>query len=332
MAKVRTSRSLPKPSGWQLVRDGTEQWLCCGLTASQRIAADAPLVPVHLNSDQPVGPCGLDGKALAQQGHVALCDGPTQIDQAATGRSLEVQAPLRGKRPPRWSPLDPRRSTTVIGGHIARRLGLQGRQGLMMEPAPHLRLPTPIVTLDGRLKAGFLRGSTHRDDLQAQAQADHPPDGIGMLMRSPEAGIMIELGVGRQAPCLPMLEPGVGDDRRGDRGPRPRADQALLQRDHVQHFDLGAALDHEPLHHVKALNLCPLGRHLRQIPAAWWGPAADPLAGIQRPPPRQHPLIVRREGTVGIPRWSSSRRIAAAPNSPSALVSLLKEFRPPELA
>jgi len=180
-----------------------------GLAASQRVAADDALVKVHLRSDQPVGPCGIDGEAMAQQGHVTLGRGATQVDQAAMGRRLQVQASSLGKG-------SPPRGPAVIGGHRAGRLGLQAHQGLMRDTAPHFGLPAPMVTLKRRLKPAFLRRGEDRDDSQAATDAEHPPDGIGMLMRALEAGIVVEWGLARQAPCLPVLQQGARDDHGGD--------------------------------------------------------------------------------------------------------------------
>ena len=219
-------------------------------------------------------------------------------------------------------PVDPRRGQAMIGRHIAVRLDLQGWQTLVMEPLPHLRLPAPISTLNRRLKPHFPRWGEHRHNLQAQAQADHPPQGIGMLMGALKMGLVIKLRIGRQAPRPPVLQQGFGDHRSGDAGPWPRADQAPMQRDDLEDFNLWATGDDEALDEVDAIDLSPGSGHLWQIPAEPWGPAADPLSGIQGAPSRQNAADRAQRRPTGSPRWSRSRRIAAAPNAPSTLVSL----------
>jgi hypothetical protein len=225
---------------------------------------------------------------MPQQGQLSLGGRPPPRDETAVDRRPEVQSPVYGKRPPRGRPFDPHHGPAMIDRHRAVRLNLQGWQALVMEPLPHLHLPASMITLNRCLKPRFPRWGEHRHHLPAQAQADHPPQGLGMLMGALKTGLVIKWRVGRQAPRPPGLQQGFGDHRRGRAGPWPRADQAPRQRDDLADFDLWATGDDEALDAVDAIDLSPGSGHLGQLPGERWGPAADPLSGIQGALSRHH--------------------------------------------
>src|SRR5262249_29884966 len=84
------------------------------------------------------------------------------------------------------------------------------------------------------------------------------------------------------ADVTPVLDQGGQGQVGGDRGlDRPGGDQAAVQGDPVEHLDLGAALDDQPLDDVEAvpfdLGLGAVG----QIPASGRGRAARPVAAVQ---------------------------------------------------
>src|SRR4051812_17547654 len=74
----------------------------------------------------------------------------------------------------------------------------------------------------------------------------------------------------------------------GDHGHRPRADQAAVQRGGVEHFDVGAPLDHQPLDDVEAVQLGPPRRDVRQIPPRRRRGPADSAAGVHYPAPPEN--------------------------------------------
>src|SRR5512135_3723714 len=57
-----------------------------------------------------------------------------------------------------------------------------------------------------------------------------------------------------------------------------------MQRDAVEHLDLGAALDHQPFHHVEAVQFLPLRGDFGQMPTRWWGGATGASLAVQGAP------------------------------------------------
>src|SRR5437763_1756621 len=128
--------------------------------------------------------------------------------------------------------------------------------------------PTPIQ-IDLSSNPRLTRRSKDRGDVQAQAETADPPDGIGELVRSLKARIVIELSVGGQSAGTPMLDEGVGGPSGGDRALRPGGDQAPVQRDPIQDFHFDSPFDHQAFDDVEAVQLALASSDIRKIPARW---------------------------------------------------------------
>jgi len=63
-----------------------------------------------------------------------------------------------------------------------------------------------------------------------------------------------------------------------------------VQRDAVEDLDLGTILDHQPFHHVKAVQFPPLRGDLGQMPTRWWGRATGASLAVQGPPSFEDPV------------------------------------------
>src|SRR6266516_3401830 len=124
-------------------------------------------------------------------------------------------------------------------------------------------LPAAVEILHGSLKPRLTRRSKDRGDVQAQAETADPPDGIGELVRSLKARIVIELSVGGQSAGTPMLDEGVGGPSGGDRALRPGGDQAPVQRDPIQDFHFDSPFDHQAFDDVEAVKLALASSDIR---------------------------------------------------------------------
>ena len=104
-------------------------------------------------------PQRLHGKGPAQQVHLALRVAAPDKDQPPLGMGLQVQLPGARERAPQRCRLDACGGALPVRCHVAGRLCLHARQGVVVEPCPDLGLPEPVEALDGRLKP-VSRGGT----------------------------------------------------------------------------------------------------------------------------------------------------------------------------
>jgi hypothetical protein len=153
---------------------------------------------------------------------------------------LQIQLPATRKATSCRRRLDPCRLALAVCGHETGRLHLQPWQGVMMKPRPDLGLPETVEAFDGRLEPRLPRRDEDGDYSQTQAGPRHPADGIRVDLCALEDGIVVELGVPRQAHGAPVLAQAFhgnwcGDDRVG-----PRGDQPAEQRDSRENLDRDA--------------------------------------------------------------------------------------------
>jgi hypothetical protein len=57
-----------------------------------------------------------------------------------------------------------------------------------------------------------------------------------------------------------------------------------VQGDAVEHLDLRTTRDHQPFHHVEAVQFPPLRGDLGQMPTRWWSGAPDAFPAVQGSP------------------------------------------------
>src|SRR5262249_5422863 len=148
--------------------------------AAEAEEADLVEVEIDLTADQAVGPDQAQPPGLAPQAQGAVAIAASGVDQPPAGSLVQLQLPVRREGPALGGGLDPRRPMLAQGLHVTARPLLQGLQVLVLEPSPDPALPPAVVTLDHRLEAHLGRRYEHRHDVQAQAQADDPPQGVGV--------------------------------------------------------------------------------------------------------------------------------------------------------
>src|SRR3954462_15412448 len=84
----------------------------------------------------------------------------------------------------------------------------------------------------------------------------------------------------------PVLDQRLDDELGGHAGlHRPRASQAAVQGDAIEHLDVRTVLDHQPFHHIEVVQFPPLRGDLRQMPARWWSGATGASLSVQGSPP-----------------------------------------------
>src|SRR5512135_3799174 len=269
--------AIGKPVGHLL-----EQGLVGGLPTPQPIELHHISIEVHLRPDQPIQPLAVHLEPAVQQLHHPRGVGPPDVDDSPPWPGFEVQLPPLGKGPPSRGRLDALGPVATMGDHEAGRVALQVREVRVLEPGPDLRLPGPVVALDDRLEPRLAGRDEDRDDPQAQAQPRDPAEGVGMGMRPLEDRVVVELTVARQPDSLPVLDPALDPESGGDTRSTWSGDgQAAVQRDAVEDFDLGAALDDQPLDHVEAVQFLPPGGDLGQIPTGRRGAPPNARLSVQ---------------------------------------------------
>lgn len=334
MTRATASRSIPKAPPRHEVWDFVEQRLVIRLPTSKGIASDDVGVEIDLTTYQTMWPQRVYGEGAAEQPDASLLVAPSQEDDTAARRRLQIELPIPRKRLTGRGALDARRGANPTRADVAVRPVDQSHERVVMEPRPHLALPAPIQILECGLERRLIDGCEDRDDAQAQAHTHHPTNGITVLVGSLKPRIVVKLGIGRKAHRLPMLKQDRHDGPGRHRAGRPGADQAAVQRDRVQHFDVRATLNDQARDDIKTIELGPAGGGLRQIPPPRWRGAANAAAAIERTPARKNPIdradrgtidhmlseegAVNRRGAVPANRSSSGARLARSAPRPQA--------------
>src|SRR6516225_7126031 len=255
MTSATTWESLRELPARRHVAGFLDQRLLVRGTAAQGVEADATPLQIHLRPYQAMLPQRVHRKGAPQQPHLPTLVAPSQKDQT-----------------PRRSGFDACRAALPVRDHVAGRLRLYPVQGLMMKPRPDLGLPLAVEAFDRCLETHLPRGNEDRDHSEAQAGPRHPADGIRVDLRPLEGGIVVELGVARQAHRPPVLDQAFHGELCGDDRVRPGHDQPAVQGDAVEDLDRNATLDDQALDAIKAIQLgTPISDVGQVPPRRWWG-------------------------------------------------------------
>jgi hypothetical protein len=132
-------------------------------------------------------------------------------------------------------------------------------------------------------RGGAKTGATPR---HRQMRVTRPTES-GVLVSALEAGVVVELSVGRQAKLFPVFQHGLGGFFGGDERSSPRAHQTAMERDDVEHLDIDSAFNDKAGDDVKAVQFGFALGEGGQIPATWWGWTAHSSAPVQSSLPLQ---------------------------------------------
>ena len=201
------------------------------------------------------------------------------VDHLAPGRHLKIQVPGGRDGAPGRRAIDAERGPVPHGRDVAGRLRLQRRHTVVGKARPDFGLPPAIERFDGGLQAGLPRWGEDGGEAEPEAQAHHAAHGIAMLMRALEDIVVIELDVAGKADRAPVREQELYGAFRGHLQDGPGPDQAAVEGDHGQHFDVGAAAPQvQALDDVDAIEFdlalgdrgqvpSPVGRRMRRRPS-----------------------------------------------------------------
>ena len=96
-------------------------------------------------------------------------------------------------------------SALLVCADVATGLRLKASQGIMVEAAPHLDLPTAIEVFDGGLEAWLSGWCEHRSYTQLQTDPYNAAQGAATAVAALEDGVVVELCVCRQPELTPVL-------------------------------------------------------------------------------------------------------------------------------
>jgi hypothetical protein len=272
-----------------MIRDGFQKGMPVWLTASQSKESDLFGYEINVSPNQPMRPSPIDDKRVAEQGHPTVGVGPTQVDDAAPGLSLEIEFPRAGEPRSARCHIDTQSSPLAVSEDIFGRLSLHGGQRVEMEALPDFSLPTSVKAFDRSLEPGFSWRSKDRGYSQAQAKPNDASDGIPKLVSALEAGVVIKLSVGRQSERSPVFNQGLNHRTSKDGAIGPRGDQTSVHRYCIENFDSGSTFDNQALDDIEAIQLASSSCHLGQIPTGgrWW--MTSSMSAIQSTAPFQNP-------------------------------------------
>ncbi len=191
----------------------------------------------------------------------------------------------------------------------------------MFESRPDLGLPTTIVALDGCLKAGLVGRSEDGSYAQTQAQPDHASYRIGILPRTLETVVVVELSVGGKPHRPPVFHQGIDDHFRADRAKRPSCRQPAMQRNSRQNRQLRPTADRQTFDRIETVQFGLSRRNRGRYQPRGGGGRRIRRRPSRTPQRRRIRLIVAIERQGIMRRAFISRWMAAAPYSPNGLRS-----------
>src|SRR5208283_1454076 len=202
---VRGLRSLFEGFLGKNIFDFSQEALGVWFAAAQRVEMDTVGVEVDFRADQSMQPIWIDCERMSKYVDSAIVVGAPQEEDLSMGMCLQIELPTFGKAPSPRRRFDALCMALAMRGDVTCRSALQPPKRAMPKPSPNLRLPRVVEALDTRLKTSFVGWCKNRSDRQAEAQPTDTSHDIGILLRSLEAVVVVELDERRQSHGLPVF-------------------------------------------------------------------------------------------------------------------------------
>ena len=260
-----------------------EKGLAVGFAASQGVEVDLFVVQIDGGADEAVLPVPVGDEVVPKDGGDSLFVRATDEDDLAMRPPCEIKAEVAGHFPAGGGGLSACGAGVVDRGDVACRALAQCPDASMMKPGPDLCLPAGVVAFDGVLEALLGGWSEDGDDAKGKTQAGDASQGVGKLVGALEDGIIVEVGVGWQAVCSPVLEEGI-DHAGGADGllHGPALDESAEERDDIEDLDEGAVLDAQSLDDIQAVDLREALGGDGQVPGPGGSFAAQAAPAVER--------------------------------------------------
>src|SRR5208283_1155166 len=289
MASVNRLRSLLEGTFWQGVRHLVQERLVRWLAASQGEETDGVVVQVDLRANEAMQPMSIDFERMTEKAGPPLVVGASQEDDHSVRNLLQVQTPMFGKGTTTWCGFDAGAAALLRCRDVLGRSLAQAADRSVFESRPDLGLPTAVVALDGRLKTSFVRRRKDRRYAQTQAQPDHASDGIGVLPRTMETIVVVELCIGGKPCRAPVLYQGIDHHLRAYGRDGPGDGQTAMQRYSRQNGHLGPTTNCQAFDRIETVQFGLCCRNHRKVPASWRRWTTNSSATIQDTMTSQNP-------------------------------------------
>ena len=203
----------PGPSLGKPIGDLREQGLVVRFAPPESVDADDQGIEIELGTDKSVEPGTIDWVVPTEDIDAPRERRSTDEDHPTVGRSRlwsreagREGAALRGA-------LDPSRPIGTMRGDVAIRAVAQPIRIQRPRSTPDTRLPESVEALDRSLEAGLSDRRKDRRDAEREAQSRDSAEDVGVTVGAQKAGVVVELGEGRQTDRPPMPEQRRGDAR-----------------------------------------------------------------------------------------------------------------------
>lgn len=237
------------------------------IAASQRETLNPVMVELNFATHQSMHPMRVDRDRAAEQADLAVVVSTPQVDEAAGQRTIEVQLPAFRERPARGCLLASHSVPRAMGMDVSRGMAHQLWQVGKGEALPHLGLPEGVEALDGVLQAMFERWREDGRHAQCETKAADPPDGIGKLVCPLEAGVVVELSVGRQTQLGPALDQAMHHHGSAQLDLRPSTDLMAVDGNAGEHAQPRPAMQSQIFDQVETVQLGGAAGEIGEIPA-----------------------------------------------------------------
>jgi len=218
---------------------------------------------------------------MSEQMDDSVLIGPTDVDDRSGERCLKIEVPVPRQRSTWGSSIDTRRG--ALPGCDDESPGASGQSPeiRVMKSMPDFLLPAGVVVLDGGLEPGLSRWGEDGGDAKLQTEANDASERVLTAVVALEEGVVVELGVVREAVLGPMRDERFDREFRGPGGSDPTGAESSLKTECIENHHIRAAFDDESLDEVEAVELGSGGCDGREIPAFGRGWPSDSLATVQ---------------------------------------------------
>lgn len=238
-----------------------------GFASSEGVEAYLVLVEVDDGADEAVDPMGVGKEVVSEDWYVSAVVGASQVDDGSPEVRLEVETPWLRERASGGGGFDAGCVAGARGGDVALGAVSQSAEASVLEACPDFRLPTGVEAFDGGLEAGFVGNGEDGGDIEAEAEAYHAADGVGVLSRSGEAVVVVELGIAGQSEFAPVLVERFEDAVGSELPLGPDGREASVQRNSRENREVRPAADGHAFDGVEAVEFAASVGDFGEIPA-----------------------------------------------------------------
>ena len=252
-----------------------EEDVAVGVASAQGVERDLVGAQVQLAAHEAAAPRGFWAERFCQQGDLSLFIGAAHEDDFGFQEAALGQDGWGGKRPACGCGLLTDDGLVSIGLEILVGALEQTGSGPVLATIPDLFLPEGIEALDLVLEAMFSRDSKDGNHAQAQTLQSERSESAGMMVRSMETQIVIELGIMGQPVHLPVLVKVLASFCGGDGGIRPSSGQSAVEGDGRKDLNVDSSADDKVFDDIKRIQFRLATGHGRQVPTRWRRGSAD---------------------------------------------------------